>query len=121
VIFFLVVLIASAVAVPARNRRRVMVIQGNVKLIQVDGRVTVNGTSASSGATVSSDSTIETAAKSSAVVSLGKLGRVEVLPETKLVLRYDDSSISILLDSGGVRIPKGHLFATTTLVNRPMK
>ena len=36
-----------------------------------------NGTSAISGATVFSDSTITTAKRSSAVVSLGKLGRVE--------------------------------------------
>ena len=36
-----------------------------------------NGTSAISGATVFSDSTVTTAKGSSAVVSLGKLGRVE--------------------------------------------
>src|ERR1043165_8980803 len=45
--------------------------------LSVVGEVSVNGTSAISGATVFSDSTITTSQNSSAVVSLGKLGRVE--------------------------------------------
>src|SRR5215216_5077888 len=44
--------------------------------LSVSGQVTVNGQSAISGATIFSDSTIQTAKGSSAVVSLGKLGRV---------------------------------------------
>ena len=44
------------------------------KLTKVEGTIQVNGTSAISGATVFSDSTITTAARSSAVVSLGKTG-----------------------------------------------
>jgi len=44
--------------------------------LSVSGQVTVNGVNAISGATVFSDSTIATGANSSAIVSLGKLGRV---------------------------------------------
>ena len=75
------------------------------KLMQVTGNVSVNGTSAISGATVSSDSTITTAARSSAVVSLGKLGRVEVQPSTTMKLSFGDSNVSVsMLDQGRVRI-----------------
>ena len=81
--------------------------------LRVVGQVTVNGTSAISGATVFSDSTVTTAQNSSAVVSLGKLGRVEALPETRMKLRYDDSSISILIDAGSVRVQTGPGVAAT--------
>lgn len=59
------------------------------------GQVTVNGTSAISGATVFSDSTVTTAKGSSAVVSLGKLGRVELKPETTAKLTFTDSSFTL--------------------------
>ncbi len=73
----------------------------------VTGKVNVNGKPAATGDIVSSGSTVEPAKRSSAVVSLGKLGRVEVLPETHMKLRFDDSSISILLDTGSVRVSTG--------------
>jgi hypothetical protein len=72
--------------------------------LSVVGEVTVNGTSAISGATVFSDSTVTTAKGSSAVVSLGKLGRVEVLPESSLKLSFDDSGLTGMLSSGRVRV-----------------
>src|SRR5215203_289995 len=75
------------------------------KLIQVEGQVSVNGTSAISGATVFSDSTVTTAARSSAVVSLGKLGRVEVLPDSTMKLSFSDPNVSVgMLDQGRVRL-----------------
>jgi len=75
------------------------------KFLKIDGSVSVNGTSAISGATVNSDSTVTTAARSSAVVSLGKLGRVEVLPESNVKLIFADESVSVgMLDQGRVRI-----------------
>ena len=75
------------------------------KLLQIEGQVTVNGTPAISGATVFSDSTITTAARSSAVVSLGKLGRVEVLPQTSMKLIFGDDNVSVsMLDAGRVRV-----------------
>jgi hypothetical protein len=78
--------------------------QGPTGDLSVVGEVTVNGTSAISGATVFSDSTVTTAKGSSAVVSLGKLGRVEVLPESSLKLSFSDTGVTAMLDSGRVRI-----------------
>jgi len=75
--------------------------------LTVVGKAKVNGQPAATGDIVSSGSTVETAKGSSAVVSLGKLGRVEALPSTQMKLRYDDSSISILLASGSVRVATG--------------
>ncbi|HWN07776.1 MAG TPA: hypothetical protein VNO50_00555 [Pyrinomonadaceae bacterium] len=75
--------------------------------LTVVGMAKVNGQPAATGDIVASGSTVETAKGSSAVVSLGKLGRVEALPETQMKLRYDDSSISILLATGSVRVATG--------------
>ncbi len=75
--------------------------------LTVVGMVKVNGQPAATGDIVSSGSTVETAQGSSAVVSLGKLGRVEVLPKTRMKIRYDESSISVLLDTGSVRVATG--------------
>ena len=73
--------------------------------LAVQGTVTVNGTSAISGATVFSDSTVTTAQNSSAVVSLGKLGRVEVHAESTMKLSFTDSSIMVsMLEAGRVRV-----------------
>ena len=72
--------------------------------LSVVGEVSVNGTSAISGATVFSDSTIATAQNSSAVVSLGKLGRVELLPNSSLKLSFTDKGVSGMLESGRVRV-----------------
>jgi hypothetical protein len=72
--------------------------------LSVSGQVTVNGQAAISGATVFSDSTITTAASSSAVVSLGKLGRVELFPNTTVKLSFTDGNISGALDAGRVQV-----------------
>ena len=87
--------------------------QERVGGLTVTGMVRVNGQPAATGDIVSSGSTIETARGSSAVVSLGKLGRVEALPETRMKLRYDDSAISILIHTGSVRVSTGPAVAAT--------
>lgn len=81
--------------------------QEQVGQLTITGRVKVNGQPAATGDIVASGSGMETAKGSSAVVSLGKLGRVEALPETRMKLSYDDSSISILIDTGSVRVQTG--------------
>src|SRR2546423_12249887 len=73
--------------------------------LSVVGEVSVNGTSAISGATVFSDSTIATGQNSSAVVSLGKLGRVELLPNSSLKLSFTDKGVSGMLEAGPVPAP----------------
>ena len=81
--------------------------------LSVVGEVSVNGTSAISGATVFSDSTITTARGSSAVVSLGKLGRVEVFPETTMILSFTRTSITVDMRGGGGRVRvKAHVDAS---------
>jgi hypothetical protein len=72
--------------------------------LSVVGEVSVNGTSAISGATVFSDSTVTTAQNSSAVVSLGKLGRVEVLPNSSLKLSFNETGVTGMLSQGRVRV-----------------
>jgi hypothetical protein len=80
---------------------------GTTGELSVSGQVSVNGQNAISGATVFSDSTVTTAKGSSAVVSLGKLSRVEVLPESSVKLSFNETSISGMLDSGRVRVSSG--------------
>jgi hypothetical protein len=72
--------------------------------LSVSGQVTVNGQSAISGATIFSDSTLQTASGSSAVVSFGKLGRVELLPNTTMKISFNESSITGMLESGRTRV-----------------
>ena len=72
--------------------------------LSVVGEVSVNGTSAISGATVFSDSAITTAKGSSAVVSLGKLGRVELLPESSMRLIFTETGVTAALEAGRIRV-----------------
>ena len=81
--------------------------------ITVTGQVTVNGQPAVSNSTVLSGAVIETGANSSAVVSLGKLGRVELLADSKLTLNFSPSSITAMLDEGKVRVSSSSGVAAT--------
>jgi hypothetical protein len=72
--------------------------------LSVSGQVTVNGQAAISGATVFSDSTVATAANSTAVVSLGKLGRVELQPNTSVKISFSAGNISAYLDAGRLQV-----------------
>ena len=69
--------------------------------ISVIGEVMVNDTRTTSGTTIFSDSTVTTAKNSSAVVSLGKLGRVEVLPESSVKLSFNEAGVTCMLEAGG--------------------
>jgi hypothetical protein len=72
--------------------------------LSVLGQVTVNGQKAISGGTLFSDSVIATAEKSSATVSISKLGRVELAPNSSLRLTFTDNSIMGLLDAGSAQV-----------------
>jgi hypothetical protein len=74
------------------------------KITQKAGNVTVDGQPAAVNSDVNSGSTTTTAKGSSAVVSLGKLGRVEVMESTTTKLTYADSSLTAMLDAGRVRL-----------------
>jgi hypothetical protein len=72
--------------------------------LSVSGEVTVNGQRVISGGTLFTDSTISTADQSSASVSIGKLGRVELTPNSSLRLSFSDNSINAMLETGSVRV-----------------
>lgn len=78
--------------------------QESGKFLQVVGSVQLNGTNALAGATVLSDSLITTGQNSSAVVSLGKLGRLDVLPQTIAELTFGNRGVSVELEAGRVTL-----------------
>src|SRR5688572_3234755 len=81
--------------------------------ITVTGPVSVNGQTAVSNSTIISGSTIVTGADSTAIISLGKTGRIEVLADSNLVLNFSDSSIVGILTSGKARVSNAAGVATT--------
>ena len=55
--------------------------------------ITINGQSASTGASLLSGATIETGADQSATVNVGPLGSVDISPNTKLVLTFEQGNL----------------------------
>ena len=85
--------------------------QEQAGMLTVKGRVEVDGKSAATGDIIASGSEVQTAKESSAVVRLGKLGRVDASPSTTMKLQYDETttthtpaSIAILLGDGRIRV-----------------
>jgi hypothetical protein len=80
--------------------------------LAVSGKVTngetpfalVNGETARSGRSVFSGSTVTTSDSTNAVINLGKLGKIELAPNTVLSLTFDDKSISGDLTAGTVTV-----------------
>lgn len=75
--------------------------------------VTVNGEAAKSGRTIFSSSMVTTPDNAGAVINLGKLGRLELAPNSTFVLSFDDNSIrgdlmagklTVLAASSGVNV-----------------
>lgn len=81
--------------------------------ITVTGQVTVNGQNAVSNSTLVSGSTIATGADSSAVISLGKAGRIEVSANSNLTVKFTDTSIVGILSEGKTRVSNAAGVATT--------
>src|SRR5215471_4133490 len=79
-----------------------------------NGPVTVNGNKAITGTTIFTDSKIavDCAKGNSAIVNLGYLGRIELVPGTKMTLRFKDGMITgdlqdgkaIINTPGGVKV-----------------
>jgi len=82
-------------------------------VITVSGQVMVNGQPAVSNSTIMSGATVTTAKGSSAVVSLGKLGRVEVQEESTLNLKFSEGDVIAVLDLGTVRMSASSGVAST--------
>jgi ferric-dicitrate binding protein FerR (iron transport regulator) len=72
--------------------------------VTATGTVKVDGKKIGSGFSISAGAKTSTAKGSSAVVSLGKLGRVEIMESSTANISFDDSSIKVALESGRVRI-----------------
>ena len=68
--------------------------------LSVTGEVTVDGPAVISGGTFFSDSTITTAENSSATLSLGRLGRVELPANSSLTLSLTDNGLVGTLHNG---------------------
>ena len=118
-------LFVTAFAVAGNSFTQAVQISGKVTLKQADGTVTVDGRPAAKGDEIASGATVQTAKGSSAVVSLGKLGRVEVVEETTMKLTYTDSGFAVaMLSQGRVRVSSSSGVVTTgdgqiTTVGRP--
>jgi len=73
----------------------------------VDGEtpvVMVNGEAAKSGRSIFSSSTIATSDDVSAVVNMGKAGKLELAPNTTLTVSFDDKAVNGDLTSGKVTV-----------------
>jgi hypothetical protein len=81
--------------------------------ITVTGPVTVNGQTAVSNTTIVSGSTIATGTGGSAIISLGKNGRIEVLDDSSLNLKFTENSITGMLASGKIRVTNAAGIGTT--------
>ena len=64
--------------------------------------ITINGQSANTGASILSGATIETGADQSATVNIGPLGHVDISPNTKIVLTFEQGSIKVVVIYGCV-------------------
>jgi len=70
------------------------------------GRVSVNGAPAASGATIFTNSTLMTDDNSSAIVNLGRLGRIEYLSKSTSTLSFAEMNVTATLDAGFARVLK---------------
>jgi len=66
--------------------------------------VTINGLSANTGASILSGATIETGADQSATVDLGPLGSVDIAPNTKVVLTFEQGNAKATVITGCVTL-----------------
>jgi hypothetical protein len=102
--------VPEGVAITPQQTMGILTIQGNKE-------ITVNGTNSISGATIVTGATIETPAGVSATVSLRSRGSLEIEPNTKLTVEFDQSGVKVMLTEGCVNLStkKG----TTGEINTP--
>jgi len=72
--------------------------------ITVNGEIMVNGQSVVSNSTLASGSTITAGPNSSATINMGKIGRIEILSDSSVTLKFTDNSIVAMLNTGKVRV-----------------
>src|SRR5258708_2494931 len=81
--------------------------------IRVTGQATVNGQPAVSNSTILSGAVVTTANNSTATVSLGKTGRLEILADSNVTLNFSENSIIAILSEGKMRVSNAAGVATT--------
>lgn len=81
--------------------------------ITVTGDVSVNGQKVVSGSTIVSGSIIATGENSTATISLGKNGRIELSAKSNFTLKFSDTGITGILSEGKVRVSNSAGVATT--------
>ena len=64
--------------------------------------ITINGQSANTGASILSGATLETGADQSATVNIGPLGTLDISPNTKVVLTFEQGNIKAVVIYGCV-------------------
>jgi len=79
------------------------------------GRVSVNGAPATSGATIFTNSTLVTDDNSSAIINLGRLGRIEYLSKSVSTLSFAETSATATLDAGFARVLKPQGVSTSII------
>src|SRR5262245_17385197 len=62
--------------------------------------ITVNGASATTGATILTGQTIETPDQVGATIDLGSLGQLDVAPNTRVQIEFDQNGARVTLISG---------------------
>ncbi|MBC7796152.1 MAG: hypothetical protein H7Z37_04675 [Pyrinomonadaceae bacterium] len=89
---------SSMVALASGQPMGALTVSGN------SNEVVINGESAETGRTVFSSNTIVTPADTTAIINLGKLGQVELAPNSSLSLNFSDAGITGTLNSGNVKV-----------------
>lgn len=79
--------------------------------------VKVNGEMAQNGRSVFSSSTIATPENANAIINLGKLGKIELAPNTVLALTFDEKGISGDLAAGQVSVLSASNLVNITTAN----
>ena len=79
--------------------------------------VKVNGEAAQNGRSVFSSSTIVTPANVGAIINLGKIGKIELAPNTNLTLSFNEKSIDGSLVAGRVTVLNAAETVTIKTIN----
>lgn len=79
-------------------------IAGELLVTGKNSNVQVNGEMAQSGRSIFSASTIATPENASAIINIGKIGKIELAPNTTLTLSFNEKGISGDLTSGKVTV-----------------
>ena len=99
---FAQVYIQTSLAEPGTNGGPVPIPQQFVARLATRGNqpITVNGATAASGATILTGATIETPDQVGATIDFGALGTLDIAPNTKLMIEFDQNGAKIKLISG---------------------